>query len=68
MDEERRRRVAERFAMDVLPCGRATGAPGTASEDGTRASGPGRVTTGREGASEGLGEVSGGRPAWRSAE
>lgn len=23
MDEERRRRVAERFAMDDLPCGRA---------------------------------------------
>lgn len=35
MDGERRRRVAERFAMDDLPCGRATGAPGTASEDGT---------------------------------
>lgn len=23
MDEERRRRVAERFAMDDMPCGRA---------------------------------------------
>ena len=36
MDGERRRRVAERFAMDDMPCGRATGAPGTASKDGTR--------------------------------
>lgn len=59
MDEERRRRVAERFAMDDLPCGRATGAPGTDLEDGTRAPGPGQVPTGREGASESLGEVLG---------
>lgn len=60
MDGERRRRVAERFAMDDLPCGRATGASGTASEDGTRAQVPGRSLKGREGAFEGLGEVSGG--------
>lgn len=66
MDGERRRRVAERFAMDDLPCGRATGAPRTASEDGTLAQVPGRSSKGREGASDSLGEVSGGRPTWRS--
>lgn len=66
MDGERRGRAAERFAVDGLPCGRTAGAPGTASEGGTRAPGPGQVPTGREGAPEGLGEVSGGRPTWRS--
>lgn len=59
MDEEKRRRVAERFALDDLPCGRAQESPGTASGDGTRAPGPGQVPTGRRGASERLGEVLG---------
>ena len=62
MDGERRRRVAERFAMDDLPCGRATGAPVTASEDGTRALGPGQAPTGRGGVPEGAGEVPERRP------
>lgn len=61
MDEEKRRRIAERFAMDDRPCGPAEKSLYETSEDAGRALGRIRQTAGLRGARERLGDISGRR-------